>query len=172
MTSDETFQVRTVYERILAGEVTSYSEADMAEGYLRMLTNFGASFVRIVEQAAQGEPLIVHCTAGKDRTGVASMLLLDIAGVSAAEIVADYALSSQRRPSRDFDYTEDRSLRPVLIERGLDPDAFAPLWQAPAAVMSQTLEGLRERWGTAWDYCIANGASEAKLEAARTELRA
>ena len=80
MTSDQTFQARTIYERIVDGEIKSYGEADMVSGYLRMLQNFGPSLARIVRQVGQGEPTVIHCTAGKDRTGVASMLLLDLAG--------------------------------------------------------------------------------------------
>ena len=36
---------------------------------------------------------LFHCTAGKDRTGVLAMLLLDLAGVSGESILADYSMS-------------------------------------------------------------------------------
>ena len=45
--------------------------------------------------APGGFPAIVHCTAGKDRTGLIVALLLGLVGVPAATIVEDYALSSQ-----------------------------------------------------------------------------
>ncbi|OGO55375.1 MAG: hypothetical protein A2V85_02755, partial [Chloroflexi bacterium RBG_16_72_14] len=41
-----------------------------------------------------GLPVVIGCAAGKDRTGVAIALLLDLAGVPADVIVADYALSA------------------------------------------------------------------------------
>ena len=47
MTSDQKFQARTIYERIVAGELQSYGEADMVAGYVRMLENFGPSFAHI-----------------------------------------------------------------------------------------------------------------------------
>ena len=140
MTSDQTFQARTIYERIVDGEIKSYGEDDMVTGYLRMLENFGPSLARIARQVGQGEPTVIHCTAGKDRTGVASMLLLDLAGVAAENVVADYALSSERRPSLQKDQTEARSLIPMLEDYGLDPAEFAPLWEARPAVMSATLD--------------------------------
>jgi len=171
MTSDRTPQARTVYERIVDGEIKSYGEAEMVAGYLRMLQNFGPSWARIVRQVGRGEPTVVHCTAGKDRTGVASMLLLDLAGVAADHIVADYALSSERRPSLQHDQTEARSLVPVLEDYGLDPAGFAPLWEARPAVMAATLEGLHDRWGGAAGYLAAAGMEDSELEAVRACLR-
>ena len=172
MTSDETFQARTIYERIVDGEIKSYGEAEMVAGYVRILQNFGPSFARIVRQVARGEPTVIHCTAGKDRTGVASMLLLDLAGVGAEHVVADYALSSERRPSPQLDQTEARSLVPMLEDHGLDPARFAPLWEARPAVMAAALEGLHDRWGGAAPYLAAAGMDDSELAAARACLRA
>ena len=172
MTSDETPQARTVYERIVAGEVTAYGEADMVAGYLRILTNYGASFVRVVSQLAHGEPMIVHCTAGKDRTGLAAMLMLDLAGVAADDIVADYALSQHRRPSPQHDFTEAKALVPTLEDLGLDPAKFSALWQARPAVMAATLQALVDRWGGAAGYLVDAGADADDVAAARAVLRA
>ena len=172
MTSDETFQARTIYERIVEGEIKAYGEAEMVAGYVRILQNFGPSFAQIVRQVAQGEPTIIHCTAGKDRTGVAAMLLLDLAGVAAEHVVADYALSSERRPSRQYDHTEAKSLRPMLEDHGLDPARFAPLWEARPAVMTATLDALHDRWGGAAGYLAAAGMNDSELEAARASLQA
>ena len=172
MTSDQTFQARTIYERIVDGEIKSYGEADMVAGYLRMLQNFGPSLARVVRQVGQGEPTVIHCTAGKDRTGVAAMLLLDLAGVAAEHVVADYALSSERRPSLQKDQTEARSLVPMLEDYGLDPAGFAPLWEARPAVMSATLEGLHDGWGGAASYLAAAGMEDSELAAVRALLQA
>jgi protein-tyrosine phosphatase len=43
-------------------------------------------------------PAVVHCTAGKDRTGVIVALILDLLGVPHETIVADYALSNASMP--------------------------------------------------------------------------
>ena len=172
MTSDDKFQARTIFQRVVEGEITSYGEAEMVEGYLRMLENFGPQFVQVAAPVAQGEPSVIHCTAGKDRTGVAAMLLLDLAGVAAEHVVADYALSSLRRPSPQYDYTEAKSMTPMLEDYDLDPADFAPLWEARPAVMSATLESLHERWGGAAGYLAAAGMGDDDLAAARTSLRA
>ena len=172
MTSDETFRARTIYERIVDREIKSYGEADMVAGYLRILENFGPSFARIAQQVGHDEPLVIHCTAGKDRTGVAAMLLQDLAGVAAEHVAADYALSSERRPSLQRDHTEARSLHPLLEDLGLDPAEFAPLWEARPAVIAATHQELRDRWGGAAGYLSAAGASDADIDLARTRLQA
>ncbi len=172
MTSDAKRRGRTIYERIVAGEIESYGEAEMVAGYVRILRNFGPSFARVVSRVAQGGPVVIHCTAGKDRTGVASMLLLDLAGVAAEHVVADYALSSKRRPSAQHDHTEAAALVPLLEAHGLDPARFAPLWEAREAVMSDTLERLHDRWGGAAGYLADAGAGSADIETARTVLQA
>ena len=170
MTSDDRFQARTIYDRIVAGEIKSYNEADMVAGYVRILDNFGPSFARMARQVAVGEPVVIHCTAGKDRTGLAAMLLLGLAGVAAEHVVADYGLSSQRRPSRWHDHTEAKSLRPLLEDQGLDPTRFAALWEVRPPIMEATLEQLHERWGGAAGYLAAAGMGAPELDAVRACL--
>jgi hypothetical protein len=51
-----------------------------------------AAILRAVADAPEGG-IVIHCHAGRDRTGLIIALLLGVAGVSAAAISADYALS-------------------------------------------------------------------------------
>ena len=54
-----------------------------------------ASYSRLLtDLATAGVPQLFHCTAGKDRTGWAAALLLEIAGVDRATIIADYLLTN------------------------------------------------------------------------------
>ena len=62
--------------------------------YARMPAVLSPHFSSIVGALFAGEvPMIVHCTAGKDRTGVAIALLLALLGVSRRDILSDYARS-------------------------------------------------------------------------------
>src|SRR5205823_2395366 len=66
--------------------------------YLLFLEHFSknaAAGVRAVARAPDGG-VVVHCAGGKDRTGLLCAFLLDLAGVPADEIAADYALSEHR----------------------------------------------------------------------------
>ena len=55
---------------------------------------FAALLARLQEPAAL--PLVFHCTAGKDRTGMAAVLILLALGVSREAIVADFLISNER----------------------------------------------------------------------------
>lgn len=58
--------------------------------YLDMLEEGGGSIAHIVGLVADGSPLLFHCAAGKDRTGVVAAVLLGLLGVPSGEIAADY----------------------------------------------------------------------------------
>ncbi|MBR7539997.1 tyrosine-protein phosphatase, partial [Mycobacterium tuberculosis] len=71
---------------------------------------FGEAF-RVVADPCN-MPSLVHCAAGKDRTGVFTALLLSALNVPSAAIVADYTLTGILRPDRyrayaDRDVTAD-----------------------------------------------------------------
>ncbi|MGE3664574.1 MAG: tyrosine-protein phosphatase [Pseudonocardia sp.] len=65
--------------------------------HLESPTSKAATVVRVV-CALVGRPVVVHCAAGKDRTGLVIALLLRLAGVDDAEIVADYMRSAPAMP--------------------------------------------------------------------------
>ena len=68
--------------------------------YERILTHHPDRLARIVQVAATSAgPALVHCAAGKDRTGAAVALLLLAANVDPAEIVADYVQSETVMPA-------------------------------------------------------------------------
>ena len=68
----------------------------MGELYFFMLSFAKDPIAQVVALLANSTvPIVFHCAAGKDRTGVISALLLSILGVPEDTIVADYALSRQ-----------------------------------------------------------------------------
>jgi protein-tyrosine phosphatase len=99
---------------------TALSSADALEvmrdsyrNYVRYSTpSFRALFAHLLEDHA---PLVIHCTAGKDRTGFACALILHALGVSDELIAEDYLLTNRfyrREPSASSDLPED--VRKVL----------------------------------------------------------
>ncbi|HZT45997.1 MAG TPA: tyrosine-protein phosphatase, partial [Gaiellaceae bacterium] len=70
--------------------------------YLIVLDRFRANVVAAVRAVADAPPggVVIHCAGGKDRTGLVSAFLLDLAGVDAETIAADYALSEERLQPR------------------------------------------------------------------------
>jgi protein-tyrosine phosphatase len=81
---------------------------DSYRGYVRTNTHsFREMFAHMVQDSA---PLVIHCTAGKDRTGFASALVLHALGVSQPVISEDYLLTNQyyrRDPSSSPDLPDD-----------------------------------------------------------------
>jgi len=63
--------------------------------YRDALKRWPERHVAVIKTIAQAQPggVLFHCRRGHDRTGIISLLLLALAGVSPDDIVADYALS-------------------------------------------------------------------------------
>lgn len=134
--------------------------------YRELLERCGPRFAEAVA-AVGGAPaggVLVHCTAGKDRTGLVAGLLLRLAGVGLTEVGADYAVS-------------ERNLAPLTrvwideAEDELDRARRVQMSVTPAAAMVGTLEELERRHGTVDEYLRAGGASAADLAQARARLR-
>lgn len=69
--------------------------AAMRQIYVRMPVEFAAVFGDVFRELIQrGPKLVVHCAAGKDRTGVVVALFLDLLGVKRDDIFADYLLTN------------------------------------------------------------------------------
>lgn len=92
-------------ERVAALETPELADALMLDVYRGFVRHPGAraAFAAVLERVAAADaPLVFHCTAGKDRTGWASLLMLSVCGVPLDAIRADYLLSNARsRSTRD-----------------------------------------------------------------------
>lgn len=68
----------------------------MARTYPKLLDQFRGQYARMFAELLAGHaPLAFHCTAGKDRTGVAAALLLSALGVPRTTVIEDYLLSNR-----------------------------------------------------------------------------
>jgi len=121
-----------------------------------------AAMARAVANAAPGGVLI-HCLAGKDRTGIAVALLLGLVDVDDQQIAADYALSETalagERAAALAAASDDEAR--ARIERGYD---------ASAGTMLATLAHLRSRHGGAEAYLRRAGLSDGDVERIRARL--
>jgi protein-tyrosine phosphatase len=83
------------------GKITpETASAIMAKTYPMMLKTFAPQFKRMFGQLLEGNaPLAFNCSAGKDRTGVSSALLLTALGVPRETVIQDYLLTNQYLPA-------------------------------------------------------------------------
>jgi protein-tyrosine phosphatase len=153
---------------VLSGELTEVDGDFMSFLYQGMLTAFPTHFGELVRRAAspEHEPVLFHCAAGKDRTGVAAALVLSALGVSDEQIVADYALTDRYRTEHRIE-----QIRPIVEEYGIPVDKVAALFSAPAAVMVATLDHLHEVHGGPLAYLRNEaGVDDATIEQLRDTL--
>lgn len=86
---------RTLREMLIAQPSAAGGEALMIEIYKRLPQQMAPALGRIADRLlGGGAPLLIHCTAGKDRTGFAVAMLLHALGVSQDDIERDYLASS------------------------------------------------------------------------------
>ena len=131
--------------------------------YLEFLHRYPHGFgqaVAAVASAPQGG-VLVHCMAGKDRTGLVSALLLRLAGVSIEHVAADYAVSERNLlPLWQgwFDAASDEQERRRRRRMAA----------TPAAAMTAVLHEL----GGEEEYLLDAGVTSDQLDAVRARLRA
>jgi protein-tyrosine phosphatase len=110
-------------------------------------------------------PAVVHCSAGKDRTGLVCALALSAVGVSAEDIAADYALTSEVLvgPIRE-------RVRRRAIAAGMTEQAVAVAMDSPPELMLETLDYIESDHGGAATYLETNGLPAERLESLRLAL--
>ncbi|WP_213455228.1 tyrosine-protein phosphatase [Rhizomonospora bruguierae] len=135
----------------------------LADRYRDLTEQGAAGLVNAISVIADPAtaPVVVHCAAGKDRTGVVCALALSVLGVSDEDIAEDYALSTLAS-ERFADW-----LRANLPHK---LDVPPPWLAAPAEAMLLFLAELRERHGSAEGYLTRAGLPPARIDALRENL--
>ena len=98
---------------------------------------FAALLARLQDAACY--PLVFHCTAGKDRTGFAAVLVLLALGVSREEIISDFMLSNELWKAREAtqDWTVLSRVRTDYLQTAFD--AMTAGWGSADAYLSGAL---------------------------------
>lgn len=159
--------VETVELSFIPEEGRALPEADddgdpLIHHYLGYLRDRADNVVTAVRRFASAGPTLVHCAAGKDRTGVLVALVLDAVGVERDAVVADYALSGERIEALFRRWTT-ASGDPMPAD--LTP--HIPRADAMAAVLAH----LDAEHGGAAGWLRANGLDEDSLTRLRDRLR-
>jgi protein-tyrosine phosphatase len=140
-------------------------ETPVVRAYMSYLRRRPDSIVASVRTIARADgAVLVHCAAGKDRTGVVVALALDAAGVDRRAIVADYVATSDRIDAIMARLLSSPTYREEL--EGHAPHSHAPVRQS----MERLLELVDEHFGGPVSWLTGHGLDSADLERLRDRL--
>ncbi|MEV7779890.1 tyrosine-protein phosphatase [Kitasatospora sp. NPDC088351] len=142
--------------------------ADLGAFYLLMAESAPEAVVAAVEAATRPGGVLLHCAAGKDRTGLLIALLLDLVGVPAEEIVADYARTNEAL-TQIWANLADRNRSAMNDYQAGTLTVPAPLLEAPAGAMVAFLELVDTRYGGTEAFLAHCGVVPATIEAFRAK---
>ena len=137
-----------------------------AKFYIRTLEERPETVAAAVAAVAAGDPadgVVIHCFAGKDRTGIVSALVLAVADVPDESIATDYAASAPNMQHlfdgwiANADDESERELRRRLAA-------------AEYATMLEVMEWLRDSAGGAAGYLREAGLTDAQITRLRARL--
>lgn len=135
-------------------------------GYLERRPDSIVAALRTIADPPQDGAALIHCAAGKDRTGLVVALALEVAGADREAIIADYALTSERidaivrRLASTPTYAQDMQTS--------DPQRHA----ARPESMERILELLAERHGSPTAWLAEQGFEADAAQQLRARLRA
>ncbi|HEX6684812.1 MAG TPA: tyrosine-protein phosphatase [Candidatus Limnocylindrales bacterium] len=137
----------------------------LADRYHDLLESGAADIANVISLVSDVDsgPTVVHCVAGKDRTGLVSALTLSLLGVGDDDIAADYALTELSEDA----YQEWLHRTDPVAAAKIQPPYYV---QTPAEAMRLTLLELRERHGSVFQYLARHGISRMHVERMRAGL--
>ncbi|WBQ13641.1 tyrosine-protein phosphatase [Hyphomonadaceae bacterium BL14] len=170
-TLDWDYEIDTaVFAEAFAGGMSEANSAAAFAGFYRVMpTEFAGRFAALFRSLETGpQATTFHCSAGKDRTGVAAALILKALGVPREVVLADYALSDTF-----VDYMADIEASRASVDAD-DPAAFwvnlpdevlAPFMRSDPAYLAAALDQIEADHGSVEAYLT--GVLGADLERLR-----
>jgi protein-tyrosine phosphatase len=143
-------------------------EQILREMYGGLLANAAPTFAVLLNGLAEPEglPAVIHCTGGKDRTGMAAALLLELLKVPRQQVLDDYELTARYRLREHQAESYEN-----MLAAGMAPEAAAAVLGAPRWTMAGALDELDESYGGVDAYLTGPaGMTKETLERLRTAL--
>ena len=129
----------------------------MPERYRLMIDHRQAAIGTIFQSIARAEgPVLFHCFAGKDRTGLIAAMMLSLAGVEPEAIGADYAETDEQLSTRYQEWLA--RAKPEHLESMRDELRCPPDWMLSAVTHVEL------RWGGVAAYLEAAGLAPADID--------
>ncbi len=142
------------------------SATSVGQIYLSMARSSGSAFAEAVTAIAESDgPVAFYCSAGKDRTGILSALILSLVGVTDDQVMADFALTDVRAQA----ITDRTRIESPGIEKVWSrlPEGITG---APIAAMADLIDLIRSEYGGWTDYAASHGVDSATVVRLRQVL--
>lgn len=171
--TDDGKDAKVTMNKLLAGNPTPQQiQKRMAGVYADFAVKASPQYAAVFKQLEQDHlPLVYHCTAGKDRTGVFSALVLRALGVPAKTVIEDYTLTNQyflsamEHPAKALPSSAQSQIAK------LSPEQRHALMVADPEALRATLQAIDEKYGSFDSYRRqALGVSDADLEKLKARL--
>lgn len=114
----------------------------MLDVYRDFPVRYRDAFGAFLRHAEAGKTLLYHCTAGKDRTGFASLLLLGALGVAQDDIVSNYLESNHW--NRRF----NEGVLAGIDKAGVSPDVMKPLLDVRPEYLEASMDAITQTYGS------------------------
>lgn len=151
-----------------AGVNRDVASLDLRVIYRTILGPHGPEIARAIRSIAGADgPVVVHCTAGKDRTGLVAALVLTALGADYSTVAGDYTATTANLDGAWSDALFAR-LRDYRLE--VTPALAQVLAEAPEPVLRETFDWLESEYGGVMAYLASNGVDEAVVASLRAAL--
>lgn len=141
-----------VMSAVIKGSVPTF----MGRMYVSLLNRCKDKYAQIFKMFAENNGLtLFNCTAGKDRTGVVAMLLLQLAGVDDGIIVADYSVSEH-----NIKFATQKQ-KEMLKKRGIKIPNY--IFKSNPKNMMYTLNWLKKYYKNSENYLLNCGLSQTEI---------
>ncbi len=139
------FTRKKIMNKLLFGQRRAL-ETMLIEANRAFVTDYTHEFSAFLKHLEKGMPVVFHCTAGKDRTGFAAMLVLAALGVAENIIMEDYLLSNKMLAEtieQTIAYTNEQGLNGALLR---------PILTARQEYLEAAMEVIESRHGGMENY--------------------
>jgi len=146
----KTIEPTEAVARIMKADTSWFTPDFMIQTYLEKIEDFHDVWHRFFKHLIQrsSRPILFHCTAGKDRTGVCAALILLCLGVSEEWVVHDHGLSNQ------YNAEQIQKIKALVRKVGVDPETIMDYMTAPKTAIVAVIEHINQKYGSAKDYLI------------------
>ncbi len=154
-----------VHLPLFEGSGASQGEAavSLTTLYRRILNQHAGVVARALREilAIEETPVLVHCTAGKDRTGIVVALALLAVGVDRGLVVDDYARSEGNLSGEWLE-----NMISIIVQHGgtETPELRVLMGGSPGAVLNSVLDELEAEHGSVHRYLLGAGLTLEELD--------